>query len=522
LCKDILDIRPTDTQMLGELNEVWDQPLNLWTPEYADPQEWHLEFAIRRGDDEAELARLGDELAENQRQITIKREIVDWRALHRFGLLFWILRNVRNRGDAVRWIAAWQTFAGYFGDVPRLAEILDKGIAADWEDRGRWSNWVLDTLPKRAVHGIAVDLEFIQTFVVLALSLVSPDGPPPQIDPLKFGRGRLEDPRKTVLEVIEIENLKPLLPSDRLDERAEVLITALETMLKTQKASEEQAVIDAPLDENLVRSFIERLRESWRTARTVRAAFAAIGGVEVVEGELGERSGSQVKRWLTKGLFVSESRVFGVDRIAADYGHGLARWEWNTLLRAAEAAPATAAPAGADLAATVRAAIAELRDAGYEPSLVVMPMNWRVFQALDMTPAPNRGGDAEPPAWLQDEDDRGGFLGTVDGVPVLEEQHVPGERLYVFDLGAFAKFRERNVEDPPGPVRVELTYYDEEALREMVRKNRVNFEEGLDEDARVRMLQQQVLLDAVYPFEIAVVDDQAARYLEVPPELRRL
>ena len=127
LCKDILDARPRDTELLSQINEVWDQPLRHWDPEYADPQEWHLQFAIERGEAEGVIDGLRAELAENQRRIALKRKVVDWRALQRFGLLFWILRNVRERGDADRWTPAWQTFAGYVGDVPRLAEILDQG-----------------------------------------------------------------------------------------------------------------------------------------------------------------------------------------------------------------------------------------------------------------------------------------------------------------------------------------------------------------------------------------------------------
>ncbi len=514
LCKDILDARPRDTELLAQINEVWDQPLRHWNPEHADPQEWHLQHVIQRGEGADVVERLREELAANRRQIALKQEIVDWRAVQRFGLLFWILRNVRERGDADRWTPAWQAFAGYFGDVPRLAEILDKGIEADWEDRGRWSNWVLDTLPKREVHGLAVDLEFIQTFVVLALSLISPGAPAPQIEPLKFSRGRLEDPRATVQGITEIENLKALLPADRLQERAELLITALERMQATQKANEEQAVIDAPLDADLVQTFIEKLRAAWRSSRTLRAAFAAAGAIEPVADELGESSGSQVKRWLLKSLFVRESRVYGLDHIAEDYGRGLAQWEWNGLIREAGVAPATAVSPAESTAERLRAAVAELRDGGYEPSLVVAPMDWRTFQALELTPAPARGGDAAIPAWLEDEDGRASFIGAVEGVPVLE-QYVSDDRLYVFDLGRFARFRERDVEDPPGPVNVEITYHREEEIREMVREDRVNFDEDLDEEAKVRMLQQQVGLNAVYPFEIEVLDAGAGRTVEL-------
>jgi hypothetical protein len=515
LCKDILDARPRDTELLSQINEVWDQPLRHWDPEHADPQEWHLQFAIEHAEPEAVVHRLKAELSANQRRIALKREIVDWRALQRFGLLFWILRNVRERGGADRWIAAWQTFAGYLGDVPRLAQILDKGIEADWEDRGRWSNWVLDTLPKREVHGLAVDLEFIQTFVVLSLSLIPPDGPPPQIAPLRFTRGRLEDPRTTVNRIIEIENLKPLMPADRLQERAEHLITALERMLVTQKAREEQAVIDAALDEALVQTFADKLRATWRRSRTLRAAFSVVGVVEAVAGELGERSGSQVKRWLQKALFVQGSRVFGLDHIAEEYGRGLARWEWNALLREAEGAPMAVAPADASIAERLRAAVGELRDAGYEPSLVLAPIDWHTSVAMELTPAPNRGGDAVIPAWLPEEDGRSSFIGAVEGVPVLDQHHVPKDHLYVFDLARFAKFRERDVEDPPGPVVVEITAYDEDKLRELIREDRVAFEEDLDDEAKIRMLQRQVNFNAVYPFEIEVLDPGAARRVEI-------
>lgn len=521
ICKDVLDIRPRDTQLLGEINEVWDQPLQHWDPEYARPHEFELQPAIDRGEPAQAVERLRVAVEENQARTEVKREIVDWRALHRFGLLFWILRNVRERGDADRWMAAWRTFAGYFGDVPRLAQILDKGIEADWEERGRWSNWVLDTLPKRQVHGLAVDLEFIQTFVVLAVSLIAPDGPTPQIEPLKFGRGRLEDPRATVEGIIAIENLKSLLPPDRLDERANLLISALEAMRTVQKEREEQAVIDAPLDRELVDEFVAKLRDAWRTSRTLRAAFEAAGAVDRVEGAFGERSGSQIKRWTLKSMFIREPRVYGLEHMAEEWGRGLAGWEWHALVERADASPATTITAGMTAAERVRAALAELRDAGFVPSLVVVPMNWRLYQALDLRPARDRGGDAPTPAWLEDDEGRSSFIGTIDDVAVLERHDVPENRAYVFDLAAFARFRERDVPDPAGPVTVEVTAPDEEKVRQLVREDRVEFDEELDDEAKVRRLRQQVVVDAIYPFEVDVSDAAAARHLDlagaVPP-----
>jgi len=511
LCKSILDIRPRDTELLTEINAVWDQPLRHWNPEHRDPQPWQVDFAEGRGDPAESIARMRAEVAENERQIDLKRDIVDWRALHRFGLLFWVLRNVRERGDNERWAPAWRTFAGYFGDVAQLAEILDKGIQADWEDRGRWSVWVMDAAPRREFGGIAVDFEFVQTFVVLALALVAPDGPPPQIEPLKFGRGRLEDPRRTVEDIIAIENLAPLLPADRLPERAELLIAALRDMQAKQKAREEQALIDADLDPALLQKFRDSLRSAWRTARSLRAAFSASNAVEAVTGNLGESCGSQVKRWLPKGLFTQEPSVHGLEHTAEEYGRSLAGWEWKALMRAADKALVDEVTGDTSPAERLRAAIAELRGAGYGASLVVMPIDWEIFQALDLAPARDRGGDQAGPNWLEEEEGRSSFVGTVDSVPVLDHQHVPDGSVYVFDLARFARFRELDVQDPPGPVRVEIKDYDETAIRQLVAAGRINFEEELTDEEQVRMIQQRVSLDAVYPFEIVVVDPAAAR-----------
>ena len=103
----------------------------------------------------------------------------------------------------------------------------------------------------------------------------------------------------------------------------------------------------------------------------------------------------------------------------------------------------------------------------------------------------------------------------MDDVPVLEHHYVPDNRVYVFDLARFARFKEPDVVDPPGPVRVEVTLPDEEKIRELVREDRVDFPEEVDDEAKVRRLQQQVVVDAVYPFQIDLVDADAARRVDM-------
>jgi hypothetical protein len=247
----------------------------------------------------------------------------------------------------------------------------------------------------------------------------------------------------------------------------------------------------------------------------LRAAFNAEGAVERVDRAFGERSGSQIKRWMPKSMFIREPRVYGLEHTAEEWGRGLAHWEWHALLHEADASPAATIPEQMTAAERLRVALAELRGAGYAPSLVTVPMNWRLYQALDLRPTPDRGGDAPIPVWLEDAESRSNFVGTVDDVPVLEHHHVPEHRAFVFDLARFAKFRERDATDPPGPVTVELTAPDEEKVRELVRDERVEFDEEFDEEAKVRRLRQQVVIDAIYPFEIGVLDVAAARHVDL-------
>jgi hypothetical protein len=82
-----------------------------------------------------------------------------------------------------------------------------------------------------------------------------------------------------------------------------------------------------------------------------------------------------------------------------------------------------------------------------------------------------------------------------------------------FDLARFAVFKESDAPDPPGPVTVEITARTEEEVRDLVRQERVNFDE--DEDTRVRRLLQHVAVDAIYPFDIEIVDANAARHVNV-------
>jgi hypothetical protein len=139
-----------------------------------------------------------------------------------------------------------------------------------------------------------------------------------------------------------------------------------------------------------------------------------------------------------------------------------------------------------------------------------------MVQSLD-----RRGGDSEPPAWVPEEEGRGAFVGTVDGVPVFDVVDIPDDRIVVIALDGFLRWRQWQLAEGH-EVAVDLTAYDEEEARALVEEHEDWFraEERTTAEARARHVRTLVLVDVYERFRVDVVDAEAARWLPVPDELR--
>jgi hypothetical protein len=277
------------------------------------------------------LARLRAQVEENPARAKIKDELEIWRAAQRFALLWWSLRRLRETGDTA-FVDAWNAFVGYFDDLSTTARVVDRAMEVKFHDRAQWSTWYLSELPMGQAHYVAVDRELLQTFVVLALNRVNPDGPAPQLEPLEWLANRAHDVRQMVEGVLANEGLRPLLPKDRLEDHADRVGEAIEAMLRAREQQEEQRFIDSPLDHDAVEAFRQAVRDAWVSQRLVGPALLDAGMYEVGGGELRDET-----RWgiqpqlILKGLFVPEPRVLGGDWQATDIGRGLAASEIRRL-----------------------------------------------------------------------------------------------------------------------------------------------------------------------------------------------
>jgi len=522
IAKGFIDHNPREEWAFSELNRYLTEPLRHWEPEYMRPAEWEVELLEEREDtDPVELGRLRAAAAKNAALVRVKDDLELWRDAQRFALLWWSMRRLRDTGDSA-FVEAWNAFSGFFSDVGRTARIADLAIESEFHHRSQWSNWYLSELTPGEAHFVNVDGEFVQTFVAVALGRMDPDAPAPDLGLLPSLAGRTRDARQAVDAVIGNENLRPLLPEDRLEERAERLVQALEAINRAREMEDEQRTIDAALNPDLVDEYRRKVRDTWLAHRLVGPLLRTAGQYETLEGDAPESA-----RWgfrpelVLKGLFIDEPHVHGADWQAVDLGRGLAEGETSRLVETAAAqSPEFEPEDGASLAQTLRSAIAELGD---EPDdiIVLTHQDWRLVQALELTPAHHRGGEAATPDWLPEDAGREWFLGRADGAPVFGSHLLPPETVVVLAPARFVRWRQWKVQDGH-EIHVSIDAHDEAAAHALAVEHEGLFrtDERTTVEARAREVRRTVLRDVFERYELEVLDPGAARWIAVPENLR--
>ena len=76
-------------------------------------------------------------VAVNEARARVKVDLDRWRAMQRFGLLFWALHRVGGRPDeAEAYADVWKSLAGYFSDLSETARVVDQAIKLDFDEHG--------------------------------------------------------------------------------------------------------------------------------------------------------------------------------------------------------------------------------------------------------------------------------------------------------------------------------------------------------------------------------------------------
>jgi hypothetical protein len=86
--------------------------------------------------------------------------------------------------------------------MDQLARITTKAIDAEFRDAVPWSDWILSTMQEGRVHAIGATEGVVETFIAMALRLVSPDEQAPTLPAAEWMAVYLEQAQKVLADAV--------------------------------------------------------------------------------------------------------------------------------------------------------------------------------------------------------------------------------------------------------------------------------------------------------------------------------
>lgn len=514
-----------DLKTLREADRSWSRILLHWEPEHEEPFEELVDIMTRElGEDDHRTREMRRKAEAKSQKVAVKKDLFGLRTAYRYGLCFWALRRLRESEAPGEWMPIFEYLASYFKNVEQIVHAAGVALAAEAEDTVPWSDWILFDLPQEEAHYVGADPEILRAFVTLMLLSTDLEARASSIGPLEWMPVRLKQIEQLLDEVLRDEALRnQLLPSEeRLQERAEVLREALKRSSQEQKELEEEKIRESPLVPEKLEDFKRSLREGWLENRLAAPLFRLVGAYEdVSEHPPGDAGWFGTDEWLPKNLFVFEPQIYGGESIAHQFGFRLANGEGKELLKKLSDSPG-GGEGSESFSEKVRATLRKMVEEGYSPSVILAPLSWGLMRHMDIEGGPRRRNDPSPPEGIPQEAARNNFRGRVDEVPVFELLRTPKDRIWLVDLAAFATWRQWFVNEEGGYLRIEVEDFDEEQALDLARENPDMLRSDERESAadRAAAIRSNVHLRVRERFEIRVRDQKAARWLDVPEELR--
>ena len=250
--------------------------------------------------------------------------------------------------------------------------------------------------------------------------------------------------------------------------------------------------------------------------------FRLVGAYEdLSEHPPGEAGWFGTDEWLPKDLFVSEPQVYGGESIAHQFGFSLASGEIRELLKKLSDSPGEGEDAG-PFPEKIQATLRKMVEEGYSPSVILAPLSWRLMRDIGIEGGPRRRNEPSPPEGIPPEAARKNFRGRVGEVPVFELLRTPKDRIWIVDLAAFATWHQWLVNEEGEYLRIAFEDFDEEQAHDLARENpnMLRSDERESVADRAAAIRSCVYLRIRERFEVRVKDQKAARWLDVPEELR--
>lgn len=440
----------------------------------------------------------GSEDNTEARDLALARSsLVAQRHLWLFGLAMWALRvgTMRGSSEAIGKFLLLQDRLGTNEDLLRAASEALGGLRDHV-----FSHWIMMEVPPRRIHVGGADAELLAAFVGCLLVRAS-NSEIRELPPMEWLPVRLDAALRTVEELAGKPEVAEGLHIDDIDSAAQSVREMLVASAAAQRQVEDERQRRLPIPAESIEAISTVAQESWDNSRFVSRIFEALG--RSAPSDIPEDLESWRRRLLVEKLFLQQDRESDLEHFGSELGRALSRGEVTALVRALAGSSSVRVPI-AGLLGTLRNEVANLRDRGLKPTVVLLPVQWRLHSAIGLPWDPT--GHPPPPSDLEL---RSGavvqHIGSVAGVPAFYSAEVDDRHVYVIDLNEFGWWT-YPPEDDGQQAHVEIVELTEADPAVMSA-----------EAARKSELLKMARVEALERFAIRVDDPSAATVIHLEP-----
>lgn len=436
----------------------------------------------------------------------LRTELFELRRAQRLLVLGWMLHQ-SGSGGASQWDRIRQ-YADTLGTTEQVLKATGRAMEGD----NALSTWLRLEGPERGV--VSLDTNgFILRALVLVL-LLRGQAPQRAVVAPWVNAPRIERALALVDELaVEPEVRSSIPPSPDVETTVETIREMLRTLLRDQQSRETRELIGQGLDREKVRTFQEKVVESWSQERIIHqfGELTALPWHARAPEELA-RYDFGIRTLTAKGLFVTPTNFVGLEHNASEYGRRLAQGEVSVVIaEVIRQGARRGVQAAGGLRQRLEALLAALRDDGYAPSLILTSFEWRRSRALGL------------PDWREPQPEEGrlghNVRGWFEGIPVVEWWDVPDDRFFAVDVEQFCHVEDSVRDAEATPPVVSVTTISEERADEIT----AGWDPLEDEDAEAERRERdltQVELEITRGYRVVLEDQGAARSVWLPESIR--
>ncbi len=445
-----------------------------------------------------------------------RRSLEEVRRAGRLALLGWMLQHSKDHALVTQEESDLLNY--YAGGLGSLAEVVDTVDPALRIENDSPFDWIPAAQSNAEI--LRID-EAVLSAMVFAL-LFSSSPIPTNIEPAPW----MTDTRLSLLgdkidEWVSSKLWEKLdsTVSPNLSSRAAGIKDSFQIAQQQQADTERDTLIKASLDSSKIDTFRHAAITGWQNQRQLEA-YANTSGLRLEvrsRQELGEsRLGIFPLPLLPKGLFVTPTNWMGTETTGRDYGEAIARGEVERIVHHVQEESALVSSVGTALERIIRLK-SLLQGEGKNPSLVLLPYNWRLAQdlKLEMWREPNDPFQIEKP-----------FIGIIEGMPVTWHSQLEKDKMYIVDLRRLCYVEETAIgknhsgaEQLPSPPKVRVTPITEKRANEIAEQSPDTTETSAQRQERVLKILTNVILEIYRPYRIVLDDRKAVLATHIPVEL---